>query len=383
MTTTMTVISPSKIREMVPNPKTVVKLLDKYIIGQEQAKKVLGLMLMNRGLLKLSRQGTIVFDEPIQKSNILLIGPTGTGKTALIKALDEITGLNISICDVTSITEAGYVGNKVEDIIATHVMACEKYVRNNFEFESNDPYEEFLRDEHLKNTIETGIIYLDEIDKLRCNNNVAKDVSGMSVQNELLKILEEGDVLLSPSSIKEAKKVIRSVKTKDILFICGGAFVGLSEIIMKRRNKKASIGFNSVLKDTSFNEESEEALKYVLNEDLVEYGFKPEFLGRLPLKAILSPLNVKTMSQIIFIEKNSILSQYKSLFKVFGIDLRIEKAAIKKIAEQALSLKIGARSLKSIFSNILEEEIENIFEYQKESITITKKMVIKRGLKNV
>lgn len=374
-------ISSKTLRDRLPNPREIMAELDKYIIGQSHAKKTLSLMLLNRGLLHLVRKGIIKVNSPIEKSNVLLLGPTGTGKTALIKALSEITGIGIAIYDVTSISTGGYIGNKVEDILIRHVEVCEKYVEMHYPAFTEDSQimSPFQKMSTLTEIIETGIIYLDEIDKLRIKAD-SNSGFGDGVQCELLKILESGDINLQTKNINAElpKSGVKRVITDNILYICGGAFSGLDDIIGRRLNKNNGIGFNAELKKDK-KEVSDSLLKYVSTQDLIDYGLKPELLGRLPLKAVLDPLDVDTLIKIIEVPKGSVLSQYREIFNVFGVDLVIEKEAMKEVANLAMKLNTGARSLKAIFSNILQDEMINLFEYTKEQFVITPDLVKQRG----
>ena len=374
-------LSKEDLKEILPNPIDTIAKLDEYIIGQEDAKKSLSVMLLNRGLLKLGRAGKLDVSVPLQKSNVLLIGPSGCGKTALIKALGEIADIPITTYDITSITSGAYIGNKVEDILVEHVNTCYEYARANFLRMAEHTKEVFDEttsfSQLVSECVETGIVYIDEIDKTRAiddNNN-----QGDSVQNELLKIIEEGEVSLQPARGKVNGNLnFRSVNTKDILFVGGGAFYGLHSIIKKRMSKTAGIGFGA---DVTKNKELLEAeyLKHVTTRDLLDYGFKNEFLGRLPLRSVLSPLTREALVEVMKYSRSSVLIQYKELFRVFGIELKLEKAAYLAIADQALELETGARSLKTILNNILMDEFCTIFSNTEETFTVTKDLVNLRG----
>jgi ATP-dependent Clp protease ATP-binding subunit ClpX len=380
------------LKQVLPNPIDIVSKLDEYIIGQKDAKKTLALMLLNRAIKKLHRHGIIKIDTKLDKSNVLLIGPTGCGKTALIRALGLISGMDILVADITSITSAGYVGNKVEDILHHHVVKCEKFL-NTFKLDTSVWPEHVTKKEMLKEIVETGIIYIDEIDKARVTMSYkGRDVNGMAVQSELLKIVEDGEVTLSNASVREAFYKgreappeginITSVTTNDIIFICGGAFSGLDEIIAKRLSKTNSMGFSGNVTNTHKLKSTGDIFKYVNSEDLIEYGIIPELLGRLPLRSVLHPLDLDIMKRVILEPKDAVYFQYKEVFRLFNIDLEIESDALTAIAELAISLKTGARSLKAIFAGILQERLFNVFNITDNKLMITKDIVCNYGSKN-
>lgn len=377
----------NELRDLVPNPKETIRKLDEYIIGQEEAKKNLAVMLLHRAVLKLARKGKIQYSNVLERSHVLMLGPSGTGKTSIIKALAEISGIPITISDVTSITAAGYVGNKVEDILYKHYELCGEYVTDAFNKNLLDapavltPQEVYVyndaRDRMFTEVLETGIIYLDEIDKIRIRTGRGSDdtdINGDMVQNELLKILDGGVVSLRSARSAGHGGSNKELDTSNMFFICGGAFQGLSEIIAHRINKKAGIGFNSNLK---VDETQEDLFKYVTNEDLITYGFKPEFLGRVPLRAPLSPLSKDVLTKIMLEAKNSVWRQYQDFYSVFGIDLVITEEAVDLIAEKAIALKIGARSLKTIFSDLLLSNMTDLLDYANTQVIVDKEMVLR------
>lgn len=364
-------------KDVLPNPKKTVQKLDQYIIGQKDAKYTLALMLLNQSLLKLHSAGKLYLPTKLNKTNVLLIGPTGTGKTALIKALSEMNQIPISINDITTCTAAGYIGGKVEDILVNHIVEVQDYANDNYNRLKIEANILASKTEFIKEIAETGIIYLDEIDKIRrrsSGDNI--DVNGDMVQNELLKLLEDGNISLASARQYWKSKYISSIKTDNIIFICGGAFEGLDEIISKRLGKNDSIGFTSDLTYKSLKKG--ELLKHVTTEDLIAYGFKPEFLGRVPLRAVLSPISPKMMEKIILEPKNSVFSQYAAILNSFGIDVDISKSAIQEIAMLATEMGMGARALKPIFSKLFEDVFFNIWDIKDNTTyVITKRDVQK------
>lgn len=362
-------LTSDELREVLPDPIKTVKELDKYVIGQQEAKKTLALMLLNRAIVKLYRAGKLTMKSVPEKTNVLMVGSTGTGKTALLRALEKVAGVPVSMTEVTNITEQAYIGGKVEDILINHVKVCTAYTKAHYDTSilQNTSYEEVL-----KENIETGIIYIDEIDKVHKTSD--NRGSGSAVQNELLKILENGNVTLDPTRWKSLKEDIKtSVDTRDIFFVAGGAFSGLDEIIERRHKDGSSIGFHSNLKK---NRDS--VMADVTTEDLVKYGMKPELLGRLPMRTHLEDLSLNTLMAIITSPDNSLFSQYYDKFRLFGIHLVIDKEALHAIASHAVVLKMGARSLKTILEKILSTELYNVFKGKRKRLRITKELVEER-----
>lgn len=339
----------------IPAPHQIKAMLDEYVIGQDYAKKVMSVAVYNH----YKRVVTNTMDEiEIDKSNMLMIGPTGSGKTYLVKTLARLLKVPLAITDATSLTEAGYIGDDVESVLSKLLQAADNDVD---------------RAEH-------GIVFIDEIDKIAKKQNTnSRDVSGESVQQGLLKLLEGAEVEVPVGATsKNAMVPLTTINTRNILFICGGAFPNLEGIIKKRLMKKTSIGFGADLKDC-FDEE-ENIIAQVTNEDLREYGFIPEFIGRLPMIFTLEGLTKEMLVKILKEPKNAILKQYQKLLELDEVKLEFDEGALEAIAEQALKKKTGARALRAIIEKFM---LDIMYEIPKDdtigSVTITRDYIENHG----
>ena len=320
-------------------PVEIKKFLDDYVIGQDTAKKVLAVSVYNhyKRVLAMKNQES---DVELQKSNILMLGPTGSGKTLLAQTLARMLNVPFAIADATTLTEAGYVGEDVENILLKLIQAADGDVAR----------------------AEYGIIYIDEIDKITRkseNPSITRDVSGEGVQQALLKIVEGTEAHVPPQGgRKHPHQELIPINTTNILFICGGAFEGLDKIIEHRMDKK-TIGFNSEI--TTLAEKNRGAvLRETLPEDLIKFGMIPEFVGRVPVTVALDALTKEDMVHILTEPKNSIVKQYKKLFELDGVQLSFEKDALEAIAEKTITRKTGARGLRAIMENMMMETMYEI-----------------------
>lgn len=339
----------------IPAPHKIKEKLDDYVIGQEHAKKVISVAVYNH---YKRVAGNIEGDVEIEKSNMLMIGPTGSGKTYLVKTLARLLDVPLAITDATSLTEAGYIGDDIESVVSKLLAAADNDVEK----------------------AERGIIFIDEIDKIAKKQNVHnRDVSGESVQQGMLKLLEGGEVEVPVgANSKNAMVPLATVNTSNILFICGGAFSGLDDVIKERLTKQSTMGFSGELKDVYDSDTN--ILSKVNIEDLRKYGMIPEFLGRLPILYTLEGLSKEMLVRVLKEPRNAILKQYEKLLALDEVQLIFDESALEAIAEKALEKKTGARALRAIIEEFM---LDIMYEVPKDEnigrVTVTREYIEHKG----
>ncbi|EJF06287.1 Endopeptidase Clp ATP-binding regulatory subunit ClpX [Thiovulum sp. ES] len=346
--------SEKKRQQKVLTPKEMKTYLDEYVVGQDTAKKILSVAVYNHYKRIFKNETSENNETELQKSNILLVGPTGSGKTLLAQTIAKFLNVPIAITDATSLTEAGYVGEDVENILTRLYQAADGDIKE----------------------AERGIVFIDEIDKIARmseNRSITRDVSGEGVQQAMLKIIEGSQVNIPPQGgRKHPNQEFIKIDTSNILFVCGGAFDGI-ETIVERKLSGNVLGFNQEKRGKT---EKEELLGKVEPDDLVHYGLIPELVGRLPIIGTLNQISVEDMKHILSVPKNALIKQYQKLFNIDNVNLEFEDGAIEEIAKKSIKRKTGARGLRAILENIMLDIMFELPEYENKTVTITKEVVL-------
>jgi len=352
--------SKGKARKKIPKPQEIKQFLDQYVIGQDNAKKYLSVAVYNHYKRIAQMEATGRDEEEdvdIEKSNIVMVGPTGTGKTLLAKSIARLLDVPFTIVDATVLTEAGYVGEDIESLLTRLLQTCDYDVER----------------------AQKGIVFIDEIDKIARksdNPSITRDVSGEGVQQGLLKLLEGSIVLVPPQGgRKHPEQKLIPVDTKNILFICGGAFDGIERKIASRLNTHV-VGYGHNSKESK--QKRDNLMQYVMPQDLKSFGLIPEIIGRLPILTSLDPLDKNALRRILTEPKNAIVRQYTKLFELDGVELEFEEASLDTIVDKAIEYKLGARGLRSIVETIMVDAMYELPSSKKRSFTVTADYVIEK-----